>query len=116
MKAEDAITPFGFTDMLENLVPIRVCEQHNRELKLFCNDDKKELCDLCWADTHKKHDVELIEILENALFTQLSSPWERRMLMVSSIILARHIEKETFGFIAEESIPNLLVTVVSKPW
>ena len=80
MTAEDAITPYGFKDMLENLVPVRVCEEHNRELKYYCNDEEKELCDLCWINNHKKHDVELLEV---AMLRQLSSPWERRKLMVS---------------------------------
>ena len=80
MEASDALTPYGFRDLLENLENMRVCERHNSEIKFYCNDDKQEICDLCWREVHLKHDIDLIEV---AKCNKLSPKWERRQLEVS---------------------------------
>ena len=81
MKAADAPSPFGFTDLLETIDNMRLCERHNSEIKYYCHGDKQELCDFCWQANHRDHNVELIVL---AKWKQLCSPWERRTLKVSS--------------------------------
>ncbi|XP_041652301.1 E3 ubiquitin-protein ligase TRIM21-like [Cheilinus undulatus] len=35
----------------------RMCEKHNKELKLFCRNDQRRVCMMCTVLDHKTHDV-----------------------------------------------------------
>ena len=81
VKASEVPSPFGFKELLETIDNMRLCERHNSEIKYYCNDDKQELCDICWKEEHMRHHIELLEV---AKLNQLSPHWERRMLEVRS--------------------------------
>ncbi|KAJ8350987.1 hypothetical protein AAFF_G00168190 [Aldrovandia affinis] len=36
----------------------RLCQEHHRPLKLFCNTDQTPICSLCSVQTHRGHDVD----------------------------------------------------------
>ncbi|XP_041652363.1 E3 ubiquitin-protein ligase TRIM21-like [Cheilinus undulatus] len=50
MKIHQLIDP---VESLES----RMCEKHNKELKLFCRNDQRRVCMMCTVLDHKTHDV-----------------------------------------------------------
>ena len=81
--AENVPPPYGFRDLLQRANQLRLCQRHERELRYFCKDHEKELCDDCWSQEHLNHDLELLKVNK---WKRLSSRWENRRIQVRSVL------------------------------
>ncbi|XP_032903386.1 nuclear factor 7, brain-like [Amblyraja radiata] len=90
------------------------CEEHQEELKLFCETDKKLICLICTtAGEHKSHSLMLIDEAIEFYKEQVESSFESLTEKVSEIEKLEQEQKESISGVQEES-HNLQSLITSQ--